>query len=140
MYRKILKRIKDQAALKEILFAYPDLKLKTFSSGCSENVYQACVINVAGEVCPCVYTNPSFLENSGRNDQNLPRHFYQGFSSPLKAISFGNIQNESLTQIWNKKEYADFREHFKTEALGNDRQTPPNLPQDCLTCHKCRGV
>ncbi len=135
-YRNILEKIKAQAAKEGILFAYHDPKIKPTPVVCSENVRHACIINVEGEVGPCVYTNSILLGTRGYKTY----HFYQGQPVPIKAISYGNIRNQSLTQIWNSNGYADFRKCFNPETLEGNRIERTELPRDCLTCNKCLGI
>ncbi|HID31140.1 MAG TPA: hypothetical protein EYP19_14235, partial [Desulfobacterales bacterium] len=55
---------------------------------------------------------------------------------PLRGMSFGNIRNESLTRIWNKKEYARFRVLFDPKTRRNTEQIRSEMPQCCLRCYK----
>ncbi len=58
----------------------------------------------------------------------------------IRAMSFGNISNESLTRIWNKKEYTKFREHFKPRITRNPEQILLEMPQCCVKCYKRLGA
>jgi MoaA/NifB/PqqE/SkfB family radical SAM enzyme len=84
------------------------------------------VINVEGEVVPCVFANPL-----------LPSHYiFKDQSLPLKVMSFGNIRNENLTLIWNKNEYAGFRALFDPETTRKSGQIRSEMPQCCKRCYK----
>ena len=129
-YRNTLSEIRDKAARENIIFEYHGPGLDDASVGCRENVHRACVINVEGEVVPCVFTNPVLPSYYTFNEQSLP----------LRGMSFGNIRNESLTRIWNKKEYARFRALFDPETARKPEQIRPEMPQCCVKCYKRLGA
>jgi MoaA/NifB/PqqE/SkfB family radical SAM enzyme len=54
----------------------------------------------------------------------------------LKGMSFGNIRNENLTRIWNKKEYVRFRDLFDPESRRKGEQICPEMPECCKRCYK----
>ena len=129
-YRSTLEEIRQRAACEDIIFDYHGPGLDDASFGCRENVYQACVINVAGEVVPCVFTNPVLSSDYIFKDQSLP----------LRAMSFGNIKNESLTRIWNNKAYVRFRNNFDPKMARKPDQVRSEMPNCCLTCYKRLGA
>jgi len=125
-YRNMLEEIKDRANLEGIIFDFHGPGLEATPSVCRENVRRACVINVDGEVVPCVLTNPILSSD----------YIFEGRSVPITAFSFGNIQDESLTRIWNNKEYADFRNLFDIKLGGMQS----DMPQCCVACYKRLGA
>lgn len=129
-YRDMLNEVRGQAVSENIVFEYHGPGLDAVPFGCRENVRRACVINVEGEVVPCVFTNP--VLSSG--------YIFEGRSVPITPLSFGNIQNESLTRIWNNKEYADFRNLFDPDGARKLRETRSQLPQCCVKCYKRLGA
>jgi MoaA/NifB/PqqE/SkfB family radical SAM enzyme len=129
-YRNTLDEIRHKAARENIIFDYHGPGLDDGSVRCRENVRHACVINVEGEVVPCVMTNPVLP----------PYHIFKDQSLPLRAMSFGNIRNESLTRIWNKKEYARFRALFDPKRMRKPEQIRSEMPQCCTECHKRLGA
>ncbi|MBW1771250.1 MAG: SPASM domain-containing protein, partial [Deltaproteobacteria bacterium] len=129
-YRNTLSEIRNRAARENIIFDYHGLSLDDASVGCRENVHRACVINVEGEVVPCVFTNPVLSSHYVFKDQSFP----------TGVMSFGSIRNESLTRIWNKKEYAGFRGLFDPETRRKPGQTRSEMPQSCVKCYKRLGV
>jgi len=138
--RALLEEIRTQAAQENILFAYRNPKPDPAFCGCTENVGRACVLTVAGEICPCVYTNPALAGAPGRNGLPAGSHLFQGQTAALKPLSFGNINSHSLTKIWNLKEYADFRDCFEPERRPAGDEDRSALPSCCLTCHKRLGL
>ena len=139
-YRNTLDEIRDRAARKNIIFDYHGPSLDDASFCCRENVHRACVINVEGEVVPCVFTNPVLCESRELGNAKPPCYIFNEQSLPLRGMSFGSIRNESLTRIWNKKEYARFRELFDPETRRKPGQTRSEMPQSCVKCYKRLGV
>jgi MoaA/NifB/PqqE/SkfB family radical SAM enzyme len=142
--RVALEEINDRAARENIGFDYhgPGLddasmhcrenvqKADDASMHCRENVQKACVVNVEGEVVPCVLTNPVLSSH----------YIFKGQSLPLRAMPFGNIQNESLTRIWNKEEYARFRDLFDPAIPRKPEQIWSEMPGSCVQCYKRLGA
>ncbi len=159
-YRNTLDEIRHKAARENIVFDYHGPGLDDASLCCRENVRRACVINVEGEVVPCVLTNPVLspltltLSPTGEragvrgqkpqvNGQIHAKPSYYTFNDqtlPIGGISFGNIRNESLTRIWNKNEYARFRDFFDPETRRKPEQTRSEMPQCCVRCYKRFGA
>lgn len=139
-YGIVLEEIKGKAADENIIFDYHGPGLDSVSGHCRENVRHACVISVEGDVVPCVLTDPVLCENRELGDDK-PRHYiFKGQSFPVTGISFGNLQNETLTRIWNKKEYSGFRALFKPETTGGPEQILSEMPQCCVKCYKRLGA
>jgi MoaA/NifB/PqqE/SkfB family radical SAM enzyme len=129
-YRNALEEIRLRAAREGIIFDYHGIDFDDASLCCRENVRRACVINVKGEVVPCVFTNPVLSSHYVFNEQSLP----------LRGMSFGNTRNESLTRIWNKKGYAGFRDLFDPERARNLEEIRSEMPECCIKCYKRLGV
>jgi hypothetical protein len=45
-----------------------------------------------------------------------------------------------LTQIWNKKEYARFRDFFDPKTRRDSEQTLSEMSQSCVKCYKRLGA
>jgi hypothetical protein len=70
-----------------------------------------------------------------------PLHYiFNEQSIPLRGMSFGNIRNETLTRIWNRREYARFRDLFDPETSRKPEQTRSEMPQCCVKCYKRLGA
>jgi len=131
-YINTLEDLRDKAAREKIMFDYHGPGLSDASPGCRENVHRACVINVEGEVGPCIFTNPLLCSLNAFKDRSCLQ----------EAISFGNIGRETLTRIWNKKEYREFRNLFDPE-IAKDLEPEHmrlQMPRSCLKCHMRFGV
>jgi MoaA/NifB/PqqE/SkfB family radical SAM enzyme len=139
-YRVALEEINDRAARENIVFDYHGPGLDDASMHCRENVRRACVISVGGDVVPCVLTNPVLCENRDLGDNKTGRYIFKDQSLRLTAMAFGNIGNETLTRIWNKEEYARFRDLFDPGAAPKPEQIRPELPECCMTCYKRLGA
>jgi len=139
-YRNTLEEIKQRAAREKIVFDYHGPGLEDASVCCRENVRKACVINIDGEVVPCVLTNPVLCGNRDAPHGKTSRYTFKDQSFPLRGMSFGNIRNESLTRIWNKKEYLKFRHLFDPQKAGKPDQIHSKMPERCLKCYKRLGA
>lgn len=129
-YRNALDEIRENASREDIVFDYHGPGLDMTSVLCRENVRRACVINVDGEVVPCVFTNPVLSSH----------YIFQGESLPLRSLSFGNIHNESLTRIWNNKKYVAFRNLFSPEVTKTPAEVRLKMPGCCVRCYNRLGT
>jgi MoaA/NifB/PqqE/SkfB family radical SAM enzyme len=133
-YQRVLEKIKKKAKEEGIHFAYNGPGQDDNSPRCGENVGRSCVISVDGDVSPCVMTDP-ILSRGESAPQGKPAHFFKGRAHPLLDMSFGRIGEESLTRIWNKREYREFRGLFRP-GMDQAAVDLKGLPQRCLACHK----
>ena len=139
-YRLTLDEIQNRAAGENIVFDYHGPGLDDTSLYCRENVHRACVVNVDGEVVPCVIANPVLCENREQGIV-MPAHCrFNDQSIPLEAISFGNIRDENLTRIWRKRDYAGFRNLFNPMLVRKRDQALSAMPKCCVTCYKRLGA
>jgi len=98
-FRETLKGIESEARKTGINFFFynpslPNLPLPL----CPENILKSCFISHDGLVSSCVFTNVPLLENAGNS---LP-----------KRVTYGDINQQSLQEIWNSIPYKDFRHIF----------------------------
>ena len=107
---------------------------------CPEKPTESLFINVNGEVSLCVFLNLPI------RDQDMPRCF-MGRCFKVRRLSFGNVADKSLLEIWLDKKYADFRSRFiRRRALGDSVNiTEHSLieylpPSPCLSCYRLYGV
>jgi radical SAM protein with 4Fe4S-binding SPASM domain len=70
---------------------------------CSENPENSLFIGSDGSVSPCVFTNLP-LKSESKDAENYNK------------VNFGNIVNEDLDEIWNSKDYKDFRSSFEEDC------------------------
>jgi MoaA/NifB/PqqE/SkfB family radical SAM enzyme len=91
----------------------------TEKSICPENVGRALVVDSNGCISPCVMGQ---IPVEGKND-----FYFKGNRRTIEKLSFGNICDETINTIWNKKGYKRFvRELFEG---GTD--------YICRDCPKC---
>lgn len=87
------------------------------SSACTENIDNAAVIGVDGNVSPCVYARLP-IEGS-------VHHWVSGNDRPFTPLVFGNIQQASFAQIWRSRAYASFRQ-------SHHHNQPPLPCRECI--------
>ncbi len=90
---------------------------KTRRPICTENPARALFVSSDGAVSPCVFTNVPVSNGT---------LMFQGVERPLEKLTFGNVNERSLSRIWRRKEYARFRNSFYEG----------NLAAPCRRCHK----
>ena len=67
---------------------------------CTENVTEALFVSSRGLVSPCVFRNLPVVENQGKAGSDL-------YSLP--RLTFGDINNQSISDTWRQKDYRRFR-------------------------------
>jgi MoaA/NifB/PqqE/SkfB family radical SAM enzyme len=109
---------------------------------CDLNPLKILYIGSDGSVSPCVYTS---LAGPG----TVPRVF-EGRSLETPVVSFGNVNDKPLAEIWESAPYREFRARFARRVAGAglallgaaggapDDDAPP--PEACRTCPKLYGV
>lgn len=130
-----LSEIAEDARKENILFACNQTALQKQPAYCSENICTSCVVSVTGEVCPCVFSSPTLLIPDTQNGCKPLPHIYQNTPVPCFPLSFGNIGKESLTRIWNKKEYHRFRNFHDPDTSKTGINALP-ASQSCASCYK----
>jgi MoaA/NifB/PqqE/SkfB family radical SAM enzyme len=135
-YNRTLAGIKKEAADNNILFACRSPVLNETSCICPENVCRSCVINVAGEVGPCVFTNPMLSGNTGKTENSQMAAIFKDQPIPLTTFSFGNIKKTSLTRIWQSNNYWKFRNLYDPETRLSTKEILADMPPSCKTCYK----
>jgi MoaA/NifB/PqqE/SkfB family radical SAM enzyme len=110
---------------------------------CDLNPLKLLYVSADGLVSPCVYTSLA-----GRSD--IPRVF-EGRPLDTPAVSFGNVNERPLMEIWESPAYREFRGLFARRLagaglamLGAAAGTAPDeefpAPEACRTCPKLYGV
>jgi MoaA/NifB/PqqE/SkfB family radical SAM enzyme len=84
---------------------------------CMENAARAVVIGSDGGVSPCVMAQ---IPVEGEN-----KHYSRKQTQRLRKMSFGNISEDSLNEIWHGKEYKRFLQTYR-------RGKSPAFCADCL--------
>jgi MoaA/NifB/PqqE/SkfB family radical SAM enzyme len=109
---------------------------------CEQNPLRSLFFNWAGDVSPCIT-----LSYAAERIFNSQRHL-------VSCQHFGNINRESLEQIWNKATYQEFRQPYQ-ERVRQEQQARldllsgrmesegmelPPAPEGCRTCYYLYGV
>jgi len=161
--RKFVEKIEEAKAKAENLkipfYAYP-VELRP-TAVCDADPLRNIFFTWDGMVAPCVYASLPIRQGF------IPRIFC-GKQYKIPRLSFGNIIREDLLDIWNKREYREFRRYFKIreglynskfleimpfeggvelKGLGEEKHKELvnkigalPLPKICETCYKAYGV
>ncbi len=97
---------------------------------CSEDPINNLYISEGGDVYPCVYLGLPMVR--------IPRIFC-GSRTVFPRVSFGNVNERSLIDIWEDEAYASFRRRHEARLREHDSD-PSSLPELCRTCYKAYGV
>jgi MoaA/NifB/PqqE/SkfB family radical SAM enzyme len=143
LYKNIMQQTAEKAKKLRVSLTLPALSPQGVAV-CSENPLDNVYISVDGEVSPCVFLYPPVSSPFTR--------IFCGTEHLTHDVSFGNIFSEPFEQIWEKKEYQEFRNAFKSrqkrwkEAYASlleirlPMDSPvPDPPPPCRTCHKMLG-
>ena len=108
---------------------------------CDLNPLRILFVSADGGVSPCVYTSPL-----GRSE--IPRVF-EGRPIEVPVVSFGNVNERPLMEIWEGEEYREFRKRFARRVAGASAmmlgaagaavEASP-APDACRSCPKLYGV
>ncbi len=82
---------------------------------CSENIHRSLFVSSDGMVSPCVFTNLPISQET--------QVCFNG-DRQYRRLTFGNIGDASIGDIWRGKEYRDFRKSFYDKRL-------PSICKDC---------
>jgi len=110
---------------------------------CEASPLKNLYISFDGCVSPCVYL--------GLPVDNIPIYRDGGLKS-IPRRCFGNVREESLMDIWKKREYVNFRDIFKKRknisiietmisvfGFGAEGKKRLPAPDDCVECYKLFG-
>ena len=109
---------------------------------CDHDPLKSIFFNWAGDVSPCI----TLTYGESR--------FFDGQRILAPCQRFGNIQQETLPDIWNKPAYQEFRQRYEARLqverqatldrlLGGEESmtyTLPPAPEGCQTCYYLYGV
>ncbi len=85
---------------------------------CTENVRRAFFVSSDGTVSPCVFTNIPVTDAS---------YYVRGVEYPYRNMTFGNLNEQSIGEIWYQKSYVDFRNSFDSDRLADCCRECPKL-------------
>jgi MoaA/NifB/PqqE/SkfB family radical SAM enzyme len=110
---------------------------------CDLNPLKILYVSGDGAVSPCVYTSLA-------GQSEMPRVF-EGRSLATPTVSFGNVTQQPLMEIWENAAYREFRGRFAQRvrcaglamlgtAAGVGADEEPPAPEACRTCPKLYGI
>jgi len=157
-YYETLQGLKARAEKNEVnLFFYSPF-LKTPMPLCPENILRSCYISHDGLVSSCVFTNIPIAGKGKRGHLDGNMEYYPG------SITYGNINHQSLSEIWSSHAYKGFRHIFqarqksikedidlvidavRAHVSGKGKMEEWNgyhqrgLPDHCSDCYRMLGV
>ena len=111
---------------------------------CDLNPLRILFISADGDVSPCVYTSLT-------GQSSIPRVF-EGRALEVPVVRFGNLNEQTLAQIWDSAAYREFRAPFAVRVRGAshmvlgvlaggataEEEVPP--AEACRSCPKLYGV
>jgi MoaA/NifB/PqqE/SkfB family radical SAM enzyme len=145
-YEKILRETEMHAKKLKIRIKMPSI-VPIDVPVCEENPLRNLYISVDGKVSPCVYLCPPLASPF--------RRIFCGKEYWVDKISFGDLFNQSFSEIWKNQHYLRFRDRFMEREKKfresylslwdspnmKNIQGPilPEPPEPCKTCHKILG-
>jgi len=145
-YENILKQAEANARDLKIQIKRPPLSAIDVPI-CEENPLRNLYISADGRVSPCVYLYPPLASPF--------RRIFCGKEYWVDKISFGDLFNQSFSEIWKNQHYLRFRDRFMEREKKfresylslwdnpnmKNIQGPilPEPPEPCKTCHKILG-
>lgn len=126
---RLLEQTKQKTLERGILLHYYGPGIGAPHAVCKENVLNACFVSYRGDVSPCVFTNLSLSR------EKQVRHYFQAKTYRVEPLLFGNINNNSLVDIWNSTKARNFRTAFE-QRLTMVNPGTNNLPKPCRHCYK----
>jgi len=157
-YGEALEGLKGSAKENGVNFFFYSPFLAAPMPLCLENILRSCYISHDGLVSSCVFTN---MPISGKAEPGHIEGKKEGFP---KYIPYGNINHQSLPEIWNSNAYKSFRHIFEVRQKGikedvdlvidavgfqvsekqqiDVRNDHPlgSLPNQCRNCYRMLGV
>jgi MoaA/NifB/PqqE/SkfB family radical SAM enzyme len=124
-----LEEVSERAAGYGIDFNYYVPDLGSPQPVCTENVLRSCFISHNGDVSPCVMTNISVQPSSPLE------HRSRTGSCALTNCLFGNVNQQSLADIWYDTAARGFRAAFE-KRLSMKNPGVRYLPDRCRHCYK----
>lgn len=81
---------------------------------CDKNPLNSLFISAGGDVSPCVFLCPPIGQEMTwyQKNENIRQ----------EPLSFGNVQNRSLAEIWENQQYRQFRDTFRKRKDYRDRK------------------
>jgi MoaA/NifB/PqqE/SkfB family radical SAM enzyme len=124
-----LEQVREIAAVNGIHFDYYSPDTSSPQPICTENVLRSCFISRNGDVSPCVMTNLSVQPSSPLEQRFGTR------SCTLSNCVFGNVNQQSLVEIWHDAAARRFRAAFE-KRLRVKNPGVRHLPDPCRHCYK----
>ena len=96
---------------------------------CRENVLHACFVTYRGDVTPCVMTGFSL------SPDQPAKHYFKGEEYDIENLSFGNVRDHTLSDIWHSRHARDFHQQYHQRLVMYEPETW-DTPKPCRHCYK----
>ena len=127
----VLERAGEKAEATGMTFHRYRITEPILQATCRENPLHSCFVSAEGDVSPCVMTNLGVGPEAGET------HRFGGEDHPLEPLTFGNVRERSLKEIWRSPASLAFRRALRERVYTGNRSTR-GLPAPCRHCHKLR--
>ncbi len=119
---KRIEQVQEDASQKGVDMHFQIVSPFAGPKQCEENITRALVVNAEGDVSPCVMANIPVAGGC--------TYYFGQEKCEFPKLSFGNIFEQTLGQIWRNSEFRKFRKMF----------LKGKQPSICLRCYKNRIV
>lgn len=116
--RSVLESVQVEGERRDLRIHYHLPHPRVRREVCSENVRRALCISSDGAVSPCVFTNFQIADAC---------YFQRNERRPCRRMTFGNVAEKPLADIWREKTYEAFRNSFREGPLANPCRGCPKL-------------
>jgi MoaA/NifB/PqqE/SkfB family radical SAM enzyme len=127
--RARLDEVRQEAAERGIGLHYYEPDFVRPQPTCPENVVASCFVSHRGDVAPCV------LANLGSTPGSDVRFRFRGSTYTPSRLAFGNVNQQSLADIWRTDAARSFRYSHKRRLLAA-HPAQEQLPEPCDRCYK----
>jgi len=125
----LLEDVQRQAQARGITFHVYGLEGQKTQAACRENVLRSCFVSAQGKVSPCVMCNLGLKEGA------RVTHRFLDDTVPVHTLTFGNVRDRPLEEIWQSEPARMFRKIFR-ERIWQGNQGSQGLPEPCRHCYK----
>ena len=127
--RELLAEVQARGQEQGIRIQAPGFGNGEACSSCNENILRSCFVSAAGEVSPCVMSNLGLQEGASAT------HRFQGRDVPVEKVTWGNVRDRALRDIWLSPSPRRFRKTHR-ERIWRGARGRQGLPHPCHHCYK----
>ncbi len=123
LYNQLIAKDELLRLKQDIIGRFPNLPIsfqyleEEIKGNCRSDIFNNVYVDYSGNVCPCCVFALKF-----------PNITFEGQIMDTQIMSFGNLKDSGFEQIWNSRDYKDFRQRFKENKI----------PEICACCNAWR--